>query len=117
MQRRLLALVWTMLALATLSAARAQDAAQPPTPAPTEEQQHLTYVHPALFLVGDSIMKTGAGNGDQGPWGWGSEIGAFFDPAKIHEPGLDMQAHPGAPLDDPGTIRKEMRDRDDEHEN
>jgi rhamnogalacturonan acetylesterase len=41
-------------------------------------------VHPALFLVGDSIMKTGTGNGDTGPWGWGSEIGALFDPAKIH---------------------------------
>jgi len=41
-------------------------------------------LHPALFLVGDSIMKTGSGNGDRGPWGWGSEIGAFFDPAKIH---------------------------------
>jgi DNA-binding beta-propeller fold protein YncE len=39
----------------------------------------------------------------------------IFDPANIHEPGLDMQAHPGAPLDDPGTIRREMRDRDDEN--
>jgi hypothetical protein len=41
----------------------------------------------------------------------------IFDPAKIQEPGLEMQAHPGAPLDDPDTIRREMRDRDDEHEN
>jgi rhamnogalacturonan acetylesterase len=40
--------------------------------------------HPALFLVGDSIMQTGTGNGDSGPWGWGSEIGAFFDPQKLH---------------------------------
>jgi rhamnogalacturonan acetylesterase len=40
--------------------------------------------HPALFLVGDSIMKTGTGNGERGPWGWGAELGAFFDPAKIH---------------------------------
>ncbi len=40
--------------------------------------------HPALFLVGDSIMKTGAGNGERGPWGWGSEIVGLFDPAKIH---------------------------------
>ena len=39
--------------------------------------------HPALFLVGDSIMKTGTGTGERGPWGWGSEIGAFFDPAKV----------------------------------
>jgi lysophospholipase L1-like esterase len=40
--------------------------------------------HPALFLVGDSIMKTGAGNGERGPWGWGSEIVGLFDPTKIH---------------------------------
>jgi YVTN family beta-propeller protein len=38
-----------------------------------------------------------------------------FDPVKIHEPGLEMQARPGAPLDDPETIRREMRDRDDEN--
>jgi lysophospholipase L1-like esterase len=40
--------------------------------------------HPALFLVGDSIMHTGTGNGDTGPWGWGAEIIPMFDPAKIH---------------------------------
>jgi YVTN family beta-propeller protein len=41
----------------------------------------------------------------------------IFDPAKVHEPGLEMQARPGAPLDDPDTIRKEMRERGEEHEN
>jgi YVTN family beta-propeller protein len=40
----------------------------------------------------------------------------IFDPAKIREPGLEMQAHPSAPLDDPDTIRREMRDRDEEHD-
>jgi lysophospholipase L1-like esterase len=55
--------------------ARAQEPAVPPLP--------LTE-HPALFLVGDSTMKTGTGTGERGPWGWGAEIGAFFDPAKIH---------------------------------
>jgi lysophospholipase L1-like esterase len=40
--------------------------------------------HPALFLVGDSIMKTGTGDGATGPWGMGSELAAMFDPAKIH---------------------------------
>jgi rhamnogalacturonan acetylesterase len=39
---------------------------------------------PSLFLVGDSTMQTGTGNGEHGPWGWGSEIVALFDPAKIH---------------------------------
>ena len=40
--------------------------------------------HPALFLVGDSIMHTGTGNGETGPWGWGSEIIPMFDATKIH---------------------------------
>ncbi len=40
--------------------------------------------HPALFLIGDSIVHTGSGNGDTGPWGWGSELIPLFDPSKIH---------------------------------
>jgi lysophospholipase L1-like esterase len=40
--------------------------------------------HPALFLVGDSIMRTGVAPGDTGPWGWGAEIIPMFDVAKIH---------------------------------
>ena len=35
----------------------------------------------------------------------------IFDPAKVHEPGLELHARPGAPLDDPATIRREMRER------
>ena len=64
------------LALFLTPAARAQDSATPP-PAPVT-------LHPALFLVGDSIMKTGTGNGEQGPWGWGYEFIPLFDAAKIH---------------------------------
>ena len=40
--------------------------------------------HPALFLVGDSIMHTGVAPGDVGPWGWGAEIIPMFDATKIH---------------------------------
>jgi lysophospholipase L1-like esterase len=40
--------------------------------------------HPALFLVGDSITKTGTPPGDRGPWGMGYELAPLFDPAKIH---------------------------------
>jgi DNA-binding beta-propeller fold protein YncE len=36
----------------------------------------------------------------------------IFDPAKVREPGLDLKANPGAPLDDPDTIRREMRKDD-----
>ena len=41
-------------------------------------------LHPALFLIGDSITKTGTPPGDHGPWGMGYEIIPLFDPAKIH---------------------------------
>ena len=41
-------------------------------------------LHPALFLVGDSIVHTGTGNGDTGPWGWGAELIPMFDSTKIH---------------------------------
>jgi len=37
----------------------------------------------------------------------------IFDPTKVHEPGLELNARPGAPLDDPATIRREMRKDDD----
>jgi len=39
---------------------------------------------PALYLIGDSIVKTGRGNGDSGPWGWGSELIPLFDASKVH---------------------------------
>lgn len=41
-------------------------------------------VHPALFLVGDSIMNTGKGDGSVGPWGYGAELIPMFDATKIH---------------------------------
>ncbi len=59
------------------TATHAQEAA--PAAATPEATQH-----PALFLVGDSITKTGTPPGDRGPWGMGYEIIPMFDPAKIH---------------------------------
>ena len=44
----------------------------------------MTTQHPALFLVGDSIVHTGTGTGETGPWGWGAELIAMFDPVKVH---------------------------------
>ena len=38
----------------------------------------------------------------------------IFNPAKVHEVGLDLRVHPGAPLDDPATIRREMQDHDND---
>ena len=36
----------------------------------------------------------------------------IFDPAKVREPGLELNARPSAPLDDPATIRRELRLRE-----
>ena len=36
----------------------------------------------------------------------------IFDPAKVREPGLELKAHPGTPLDDPATIRRDLREHE-----
>lgn len=39
---------------------------------------------PTLFLIGDSTVKNGKGNGDGSLWGWGSYLESFFDLSKIN---------------------------------
>lgn len=39
---------------------------------------------PSLVLIGDSTVRNGRGDGAGGQWGWGDELGAYFDPAKIN---------------------------------
>lgn len=39
---------------------------------------------PSLFLIGDSTVRNGGGDGQGGQWGWGDFMGAHFDPAKIN---------------------------------
>jgi rhamnogalacturonan acetylesterase len=74
---RTLVLLLIAIAFSIAGTARAQEKTMtaPPTNA---------VLHPALFLVGDSIVKTGRGNGEIGPWGWGSELIPLFDATKIH---------------------------------
>src|SRR5699024_6085834 len=38
---------------------------------------------PVLFIIGDSTVKTGKGNGANNQWGWGSFLGENFDPDKL----------------------------------
>lgn len=71
-----------------VSATRAQDVAPKDEPVPMVKAKAPMplepITHPALFLVGDSIMHTGTGDGSTGPWGWGSEAIPMFDATKIH---------------------------------
>jgi lysophospholipase L1-like esterase len=39
---------------------------------------------PTLYLIGDSTVRNGQGDGANGQWGWGEPFAAFFDPAKIN---------------------------------
>lgn len=38
---------------------------------------------PIVFLIGDSTVKNGKGNGDGGQWGWGSFFQQFLDSTKV----------------------------------
>jgi len=39
---------------------------------------------PTLFVVGDSTVRNGQGDGKNGQWGWGDLIGQYFDPSKLN---------------------------------
>lgn len=39
---------------------------------------------PTVYIVGDSTVKNGQGDGAGGLWGWGDFIGQFLDSTKIH---------------------------------
>jgi lysophospholipase L1-like esterase len=39
---------------------------------------------PSLFLIGDSTVRTGRGDGGNGQFGWGDPLDQSFDPAKIN---------------------------------
>lgn len=39
---------------------------------------------PTLFLIGDSTVRNGRGDGANGQWGWGEPLVDLFDPAKIN---------------------------------
>jgi lysophospholipase L1-like esterase len=39
---------------------------------------------PDLFLIGDSTVRNGRGDGVDGQWGWGDALTRYFDPLKIN---------------------------------
>ena len=39
---------------------------------------------PTLFLIGDSTVRNGQGNGGGGQWGWGEPLVDYFDPTKVN---------------------------------
>lgn len=57
---------------------RATQSQKHPLPEPADPEL------PSLFLIGDSTVRNGQGDGANGQWGWGEPIAAFFDTAKIN---------------------------------
>ena len=45
---------------------------------------HTKDKKPTLFLIGDSTVKNGKGNGAGNMWGWGDFMAPFFDTANIN---------------------------------
>jgi lysophospholipase L1-like esterase len=39
---------------------------------------------PSLFLIGDSTVRNGLGDGANGQWGWGEPVAGYFDAGKIN---------------------------------
>jgi rhamnogalacturonan acetylesterase len=50
----------------------------PPLPIPADPRL------PTLFLVGDSTVRNGRGDGANGQWGWGEPLVDFFDTTKVN---------------------------------
>ena len=58
--------------------AAAPDLARLHLPEPTNEKL------PTVFLIGDSTVRNGRGDGSDGQWGWGEPLAQWFDPAKVN---------------------------------
>jgi lysophospholipase L1-like esterase len=39
---------------------------------------------PSIFLIGDSTVRNGRGDGSNGQWGWGDALAAYIDPNKAN---------------------------------
>jgi lysophospholipase L1-like esterase len=62
-------------------------AAQGPDPSQSHLPKNKLPPNPTLstlYIVGDSTVRNGQGDGKNGQWGWGDLIGVYFDPNKIN---------------------------------
>jgi hypothetical protein len=74
-------MVVTLLAFLS-PGAHGQDTRARPTPRPPMPSPAAANL-PTLFLIGDSTVRNGRGDGANGQWGWGEPLADFFDSAKI----------------------------------
>src|SRR4051794_12428840 len=76
MMRR--SLVAVLMIIAGTCSAQTRPTTQPAHPAPRDATL------PTVWLVGDSTVHNGSGNGALGQWGWGDRIARFFDTSRIN---------------------------------
>lgn len=73
--------VLILIALLTSSLnAYAQNANERDIQLPTQSDESL----PSIYLIGDSTVRNGAGDGGNGQWGWGSFLYTWFNPDKVN---------------------------------
>src|ERR1700723_4010164 len=62
--------------------------ANPPSNVPTVSRHPVNEPAnpklPSLFLIGDSTVRNGQGNGADAQWGWGDLLAPYFDTNKIN---------------------------------
>ncbi len=63
-----------------LGPASAQNANERDIPLPEPANTDL----PSLYLIGDSTVRNGSGDGANGQWGWGSFLAPYFDTSKVN---------------------------------
>ena len=63
-----------------LSSAAQTPGPRPGRPLPEPANQKL----PSIYLIGDSTVRNGEGNGANGQWGWGDHIADYFNTGKIN---------------------------------
>ncbi|MBS1855553.1 MAG: rhamnogalacturonan acetylesterase [Acidobacteria bacterium] len=75
------------LPLAGWLSEKARDVAAYPVPLSTADLRLPVPRNPSLpdlFLIGDSTVRNGRGDGANGQWGWGEPLVDRFDPAKVN---------------------------------
>lgn len=81
---RFLALLTALGILPGLTRAQSPDPTLPPPPERAVAPVPLDPKLPTVFLIGDSTVRNGRGDGVNGQWGWGEPIVAYFDAARIN---------------------------------
>src|ERR1700739_4154235 len=84
--------LWVLLPFVLFCFVAIFSLAQQPQPLPTDPAVHEklnlpkpTNPHPpTLFLVGDSTVRNGHGDGAGGQWGWGEPLVDYFDSSRIN---------------------------------